>query len=120
VQVTSAAHWRLAVGERHMVGSLVDGLARCETTGKVRYDTLIEAWVAAFVDFADDAGLAAFVCGECHGAHLGHPRRKDGRAGIRVARRSYDAALAQMFSTIRELREQARPQGKAKPPPCRS
>lgn len=103
-RTATAAYWRLAIGERYMVGSVVADRPRCEASGKVRYKTAAEAWVGAFIDFADAAGLHAYLWSDCDGMHLGHAKYADGRAEIRRAQRDFDAALQQMLPTINELR----------------
>ncbi len=103
-KMTTAAHWRLSVGARYTAGSVVADRPRCEVSGKVRYESPTEAWVAAFIDFDDAPGLHAYPCGDCDGTHLGHAKRADCKAAIRRARHDFDKALRQMLPTINELR----------------
>lgn len=103
-QMMTAAYWRLAVGERYMAGSVVADRPRCEISGKVRYETPSEAWVAAFIDFDDAPGMNAYLCGDCAGMHLGHAKGAEAKAAIRRARHAFDKALRQMLPTIHELR----------------
>ncbi|MFT4052712.1 MAG: hypothetical protein QM677_10770 [Microbacterium sp.] len=100
----TAAHWRVAVGERYMTGSVVGDRPRCAVNGKVRYASPTEAWVAAFIDFGDAPGLNAYPCGDCDGTHLGHAKRADGQSAICRARHDFEKALRQMLPTINELR----------------
>lgn len=98
------AHWRVAVGERYMTGSVVSSRPRCGSTGKVGYAAVTEAWVAAFIDFGDTPGLNAYPCDACGDFHLGRTRRPQGHASIRWARKCFDVALGEMLDTVNEMR----------------
>lgn len=103
----TAAHWRSGVGERWLGGSVIATRPRCPATGKVRYSSPTEAWVAAFVDFGTDPRLNAYTCEECEGTHLGHTNWAIGSTTIRHAQEAFETALREMLPTINELRAAA-------------